>query len=142
MQEPSTMRVKAVLKNVSDAMAFAAQRAREAGLEEVAVKQVQLAVDEACANVVDHAYDGLLPGDMEIVCGLDGLEFVVLVRDWGQRFDPDEVAVPDVTAPLDERSLGGLGLFLIHQVMDRIEYRSDPKRGNELLMAKRAQVGV
>jgi anti-sigma regulatory factor (Ser/Thr protein kinase) len=86
MQEPSTLRVKAVLKNVRDAMDFAAHRARGAGLDAAAVEQVQLAVDEACANVVEHAYVGLEPGDMEIVCGLDGPEFVVLVRDWGHRF--------------------------------------------------------
>jgi serine/threonine-protein kinase RsbW len=142
MQEPRLLRIKAILENVSRAMVFVVAEARDAGLEAEAVHHIRLAVDEACANVVEHAYKGLEPGDMEIVCGLEGPEFVVRVRDWGHCFDPDQVAVPDITAPLEERSLGGLGLFLIYQVMDRVEYQSDPHRGNELLMAKRVSIGA
>jgi serine/threonine-protein kinase RsbW len=58
------------------------------------------------------------------------------VRDWGRCFEPDGVQDPDITAPLEERTLGGLGLFLIRRYMDQVEYTFDPILGNELLMIK------
>jgi anti-sigma regulatory factor (Ser/Thr protein kinase) len=59
------------------------------------------------------------------------------VRDWGRGFDPDSVVIPDVDAPLEERTLGGLGLFIVRQVMDYVQFTVDPETGNELKMAKR-----
>jgi anti-sigma regulatory factor (Ser/Thr protein kinase) len=140
MQEEKTVRLKAILKNVPLAMECAERAARAAGFEEPALGQIQLAVDEACANVVDHAYAGMEPGDMEVTCCLDEQDFVIRIRDWGKSFDPDKVPVPDVNAPLEERTLGGLGLFLMRQVMDEVQFTFDSEQGNELLMIKRVQV--
>jgi serine/threonine-protein kinase RsbW len=139
MQEVSRLKVKAVLENVSLAIECVDQSAQRAGFGGQVLEQIKLGVDEACANVVDHAYKGMDRGDMEVSCCLDGQDFVVFVRDWGTSFDPERVQEPDIEAPLEERALGGLGVFLIKQVMDRVEYRSDPVRGNELMMVKRAE---
>ena len=97
-------------------------------------------MDEACANVVDHAYEGADPGDIEVSCRLDGQILTVRVRDWGSGFDLTGVADPDLDAPLEERTLGGLGLFLVRQVMDDVQFRSDPELGNELMMSKRLNI--
>ena len=70
-------------------------------------------------------------------CCVEEETLVIRVRDWGQSFDPASVTLPDVTAPLEERDLGGLGMFLIHQFMDEVAYTFDPERGNELTMRKR-----
>jgi serine/threonine-protein kinase RsbW len=82
---------------------------------------------------------------MEISCYLDssseaGRALVIRVRDWGTGFDPGAVEKPDVDAPLEDRGLGGLGLFLVKQVMDRVTFHFDPERGNELLMFKRLEI--
>lgn len=140
MKQCSKLRVRAVLENVTLAIDCVAQVAQAAGLDDQTVYQLQLAVDEACANVVDHAYEGVEPGDMEISCDLDEQELTIRVRDWGAGFIPGEVPEPDVDAPLEERTLGGLGLFLIRQVMDQVCYERDPEQGNELTMTKRFQV--
>jgi serine/threonine-protein kinase RsbW len=140
MHNIPTLRTKAVLENVPEAIDFVAQSARVAGFKDQALCQIQVAVDEACANVVHHAYAGMEPGDMEVSCCLDGQNFVVRVRDWGTSFDPKEVQDPDTSAPLDERTLGGLGLFLIRQFMEQVQYTFDPEMGNELMMTKRLQV--
>jgi anti-sigma regulatory factor (Ser/Thr protein kinase) len=50
------------------------------------------------------------------------------------------VADPELDAPLEERTLGGLGLFLVRQVMDNVQFRSDPEQGNELVMSKRLHI--
>jgi anti-sigma regulatory factor (Ser/Thr protein kinase) len=70
----------------------------------------------------------------------DDAFLIVRVRDWGQGFDPAKVDVPDIHAPLEDRSLGGLGLFLVRKVMDWVEFTFDPTDGNELLMVKRLDV--
>ena len=102
--------------------------------------EVQLAVDEACANVVDHAYEGSDVGEIEVSCSLDDQALTIRVRDWGKGFELASVADPDLTAPLEERCLGGLGLFLVRQMMDHVEFMSDPDQGNVLTMRKRLEI--
>jgi serine/threonine-protein kinase RsbW len=132
-----TLRVKALLENVPLAIDCVAQLAQKVGLDKRTLYEIQLAVDEACANVADHAYRGEEPGDMEVSCCLENQLFTIRVRDWGRGFDPENVVVPDVDAPLEERTLGGLGLFIVRQVMDYVHFTVDPETGNELKMAKR-----
>jgi serine/threonine-protein kinase RsbW len=137
MEEAKKRRLEAVLDNVPVAIDFVTEAARPADLDERTLYQVQLAVDEACANVVNHAYQGMEPGEMEIVCSLDDFGLSIRIRDWGSGFEVDEVSDPDVDAPLEERILGGLGLYLIRQVMDLVEYRRGSEGCNELVMTKR-----
>lgn len=132
-----SFRLKATLDNVPRAMDCVREAARAAGFDESALYEIELAVDEACANVVHHAYEEGETGDMEVSCHMDGSDFVVQVRDWGRAFDPGAVPEPDVKAPLEERSLGGLGLFLIKQFMDQVQFTIDPVNGNTLTMVKK-----
>ncbi|MBN1137437.1 MAG: ATP-binding protein [Anaerolineae bacterium] len=110
------------------------------GLDETTLQQIRLVVDEACANVVTHAYKGMEPGDMEIICSHSSQACVIRVRDWGQGFALECVPAPDLDCPLDGRSLGGLGLFLIQHFMDRVEYSRDDRTGNVLTMTKRLPI--
>jgi serine/threonine-protein kinase RsbW len=132
-----TLRVRALLENVPLAIDCVAGWAQKVGLDKRTLYEIQLAVDEACANVADHAYSGQEPGDMEVSCYLEDQVLTIRVRDWGRGFDPKNVVVPDVDAPLEERTLGGLGLFIVRQVMDYVQFTVDPEVGNELRMAKR-----
>jgi len=115
---------------------FAARAGREAGLEGQALYDLQLAVDEACTNVVEHAYEGQ---GGEIRISVEAIEggVRVVIRDWGRPFEPGAIGTPDVTAPLEGRKLGGLGLFLMRQVMDEVDFVFDPVEGNRLTMVKR-----
>lgn len=139
MKQIAKLRFKAVLENVATAIDCVAKSAREAGFDEGVLYQLQLAVDEACANVVQHAYEGMEAGDMEVSCSFDDECLIIRVRDWGRSFVPEDVPEPDVDAPLEERTLGGLGLFLIRQCMDQVEFSFDAELGNELTMTKRLQ---
>lgn len=136
----TTLRMKAVLENVPRAIECVTEWAQKAGFDERALYEIQLAVDEACANVVDHAYQGADRGDIEVCCHLDDQILTIQVRDWGRGFDLSSVADPDLDAPLEQRSLGGLGLFLVRQVMDDVQFTSDPEQGNELVMLKRLHI--
>ncbi len=119
------------------AIDFVTHLALEVGFGEQALYEIQVAVDEACANIVHHAYGDVAQGDMELACKTDDGMFVIYVRDWGRSFVPEEIADPDVHAPLDERSLGGLGLFLIRQFMDELSFSFDLEQGNKLVMSKK-----
>lgn len=133
-------RVEAVMENVPVITECLAEVAKELGFGEQALYQIELAVDEACANVVEHAYSEGTQGEMEVSCYVEDQMFVVRVRDWGTGFDPNGVEKPDVDAPLEDRSLGGLGIFLVQQVMDKVRFSFDPRQGSELLMFKRLEV--
>jgi len=136
----TSLRMKALLENVPRVIECVSQWAQVAGFDEGALYEIQLAVDEACANVVDHAYEGLDAGDIEVACCLEDRCLTIRVRDWGKGFDLASVDEPDLDAPLEERHLGGLGLFLVKKMMDSVEFTSDPELGNELTMCKKLRV--
>lgn len=121
------------LSKISD---FIGKAARACGLDDKQVYDVQMAVDEACSNVIEHAYAGKTNGKIEIKCQVEDDEFVVTIRDYGKPFDPRQVAQPNISAPLSERTVGGLGLFFMNRLMDRVEFDFS-KKGNYLTMAKR-----
>jgi serine/threonine-protein kinase RsbW len=138
----NTLRLKAVLENVPVAINCVSRLAESAGFDKAALYEIQLAVDEACANVVQHAYEGSEAGDMEISCLLEDQTLTIRVRDWGWGFDPNGVEEPDIEAPLEERTLGGLGLFIVKTIMDRVTFAFDPELGNELTMSKRLETAA
>lgn len=115
---------------------FVGGAAEAAGLDEGAVYAVQMAVDEACTNIIKHAYGGEGRGDIECTCRVSGDGLTVVLRDHGRAFDPDSVPEPDLEASLEEREIGGLGLYFINKLMDKVQYESTPDSGNVLTMAK------
>ena len=101
-----------------------------------AVQDLQLAVDEACSNIIEHGYRGMDPGEITLALGFVPGQVSVELRDQGRAFDPGEIPPPDVHAPLEERQAGGLGWFLIQQLMEAVEYRR-MEDGNRLRFSKR-----
>lgn len=118
---------------------FVTRAAEAAGLDAGAVYAVQLAVDEACSNIVEHAYGGAGQGDIECTCRADDGELTVILRDHGRPFDPAGVPKPDIHASLDERTGGGLGFYFMRQLMDDVHFESTPDAGNMLTMVKRRE---
>jgi serine/threonine-protein kinase RsbW len=133
----ATMRLYATASHLAAIREFVAQAGRDTDLSEQAVVELQLAVDEICTNVIRHGYGGQ-GGEIEVqvVPVEDGAR--VTVRDWGKAFDPRGVPTPDVTAPLECRPFGGLGLYLVRQVMDQVRFEFDAENGNTVTMLKRS----
>jgi anti-sigma regulatory factor (Ser/Thr protein kinase) len=119
---------------------FVAAAARELDLDDRTLYDLQLATDEACTNVIQHAYGGQ-GGKIEVTVEPVTEGVRIIVRDWGAPFDPEAVPPPVLTAPLELRPLGGLGLFLIRQTMDRVDFEFDAEHGNTLTMVKRETRG-
>jgi serine/threonine-protein kinase RsbW len=95
-----------------------------------------MAVDEACANIIGHAYGEEGLGDIEVSYRIDGNGLTLSLRDFGRPFDPTGVPQPDLDSPLEARSAGGLGLYLMRKLMDRVEFESSPDAGNVLTLVK------
>ena len=111
--------------------------AREGGFGEKAVYNIQLATDEAASNIIEHAYEGVDNGILEISCGMQGDAMKIVLIDHGEPFDPSEVPMPDLKADLSERKIGGLGIFLMRKLMDEVFYESKSDKSNVLTMIKR-----
>ena len=110
--------------------------AEDAGLDARAAYAVQMAVDEACTNIIEYAYGGEGRGDIECTCRIEEDGLTVILRDYGRPFDPDCVPEPDLKACLEDRKVGGLGLYFMRQLMDELRFEFTEDSGNVLTMVK------
>lgn len=129
--------VPATLESLARISDFIVDATARAGLDDHAAWQVQLAVDEAATNIIQHGYDAGTQGDIELGWRVDGVEFAVTLKDHGRQFNPQDVPAPDITSPLEERQPGGLGLYLMSRLMDTVRFDFDESHGNVLTMTKR-----
>jgi serine/threonine-protein kinase RsbW len=124
------------LNNLARIGEFISDTARRLGLNDDEAFAVEMSVDEACANVMTHAYCGEPDGPIEIECHLEGDRFVVTIRDQGEPFDPDCVPCPDTTCALEKREIGGLGIHFMRALMDEVTFNFSTREGNTLTMTK------
>lgn len=118
---------------------FVTQAAEAAGLGACAIYNVQMAVDEACSNIIEHAYGGKERGDIECTCRINDAGLTVILRDHGRPFDPTCVPEPDRCATIKECKVGGLGVYFMRQLMDQVHFEFMPNSGNVLTMTKRRE---
>lgn len=98
--------------------------------------QVETAVDEACTNVIKHGYRNK-GGYIEISCDLHKDDLVITIRDRGKKFDPSQIPPPDIDTDLEERKIGGLGVYMMRKMMDEVQYTFNVETGNTLTMSKK-----
>jgi serine/threonine-protein kinase RsbW len=96
-----------------------------------------LATDEAASNIIEHAYENISDGILELSCDMQGDAIRIILIDRGESFDPSEIPLPDLKADLSERKIGGLGIFLMRKLMDEVHYEPRPDKSNVLTMIKR-----
>jgi anti-sigma regulatory factor (Ser/Thr protein kinase) len=120
--------------------AFVEAAARVVGANAGLVDHTVQAVDESASNIILHGYRSG-PGLIEVEVKLVGDDLTVVVSDMAPVFDPTSLREPDVTLPLDERPIGGLGVFLARKLVDEIHHRERPGGGNELTLIKRGRSG-
>jgi anti-sigma regulatory factor (Ser/Thr protein kinase) len=138
MTTESQLTVSAQLKNLAKIAEFIGNAAVQAGLDDKATYAVQMATDEACTNIIEHAYGGEGQGSIQLTCHVqeDGLQ-VVIIDQGANSFDPAQVPPLDVRAPISERKRRGMGLFFIHNLVDNVEFKLNTPQGNQLILFKR-----
>ena len=137
-----TARYSSDFNNLDSIRDFVGEFAEGAGFPSRDVYSIQLAADEACSNVIEHAYDGQPDGEIEISCDASGGQICIIIHDHGKEFDITSVRQPNLGNNLDEREIGGLGVYLIHKLMDEVHFSSSVKNGNTLTMKKRISGGT
>lgn len=122
---------------------FMADGAAESGLDQTAVFHIELACDEACTNIIEHAYGGEDVGDINVSWQLEGSSFIIRIHDNGRSFNPDSIPTPvlpttSTDAPdLDSIKVGGLGIHFMRQLMDDVRFQFDAESGNTLTLIKK-----
>ena len=115
---------------------FVGKIAETAGFDDDSVNKIQLSVDEACTNVMKHAYKGEKSKDVHIEVELNSKKIVVSVVAKGSGFEYDNIGIDDMGAYLTEFRKGGLGLHLIKVLMDEVKFSIKPAKKNVIEMTK------
>ncbi|MEJ2746380.1 MAG: ATP-binding protein [Anaerolineae bacterium] len=116
---------------------FVKQGADEVGLDETAVFHIELACDEACTNVIEHAYGGENVGDITVTWQVVGDMFVITVNDNGRSFNLNQIPPVPNTENIENVKIGGLGIHFMRSLMDEVDFDVDTQTGNRLVMKKK-----
>ena len=119
-----TLEVPSAARFLSDIRRFVERHAEHAHLPEEAVDHLKLSVEEACINVIEHAYDGNADQKLNIEMIVEPTHVKVYIRDSGRPFNPDAYEEPNLPKLVRQRKSGGLGVSIIRQLMDAVEYSS------------------
>lgn len=120
------------VERIEEARSWVAGEARAAGFGDDAVGELELALTEAVANVIEHAYDDAPGEPIELWAECDGATLRVRIRDWGRTPDPGAVRGRD----LDEPGIGGYGVHLMDRLMDDVTREPQPEGGTLLTLIK------
>ncbi|MGN1263934.1 MAG: ATP-binding protein [Prevotella sp.] len=102
------------------------------------VFNIQLALEECVTNVIMYAYPTGEKHTLQVTAELQQPDLVLTIEDSGVPFDPTQVAEVDTSLSAEERPIGGLGVFLVRQLTDSMEYRREKER-NLLTLRKRVE---
>jgi serine/threonine-protein kinase RsbW len=124
---------------LSDVRAFVSGAAKEFGFGADDVAKIELAVDEACTNIIKHAYRFDPAGKISIQVAFlleKSPRFVVSIFDNGMTFDSTKYTAPDMKEYFMQLRHGGLGILLMKKLMDNVEYMNSPTDGNLIVLTK------
>lgn len=127
---PDTLTVPGVLDSLDEIADFVMRAATAAGLDKKAAYRLRLAVDEIATNIITHGYDEAgLAGDVHVFAGLTDDALTLTLEDEAVPYDPLSTPMPsDLDAPLEERDIGGLGVYLTLRGVDEFRYAFEQGR--------------
>lgn len=111
------------IDEISKLEEFVGDICEQGGIDMSVAMSLNLALEEAVTNVILYAYPEGQAGTIDIIAELTGQQLKFVITDTGQPFDPTAQADADVTLSIEERPIGGLGIFLVRQIMDTVTYQ-------------------
>ena len=131
-----TLKLNNKVSEITKLNAFVKSATATLNMEIGLANKIKLAVEEAVTNIIDYAYQNGTEGNISVTIEADESRIRFILTDSGAEFDPTGVSKADTTLTVEERPIGGLGVFLVRNLMDSINYeRVDGK--NVLRMEKR-----
>lgn len=131
------LQVPSSTENLALIREFVGSTAQQAGLSAKEAAGLEMAVDEACANVIEHAYGHDVSKEVVVRVTLDGETLSIDIEDTGRGFDPGSVDQEELEQLISKRKTGGLGMRLMTKLMDEVRYEIEPGKKNALHMTKR-----
>ena len=116
--------------------------AKKWGFKEKDIYNLQLALDEAATNIIEHSYENQADKTIELRVAKEGESIVITLVDSGEEFRPNDIQIPSSNADIDAVNVGGLGLYFIHKLMDEVNFDYVEGKGNILRMKKYLPVEV
>ena len=133
---PRRIIMKNEMTEVSRMRGFFFSVCREHGIDEENAKTLNLAIEEWVANVINYAYPKGIRGHVELTAKVEDGVMTLVVKDHGAPFDPTEHEDADVEAELQDRPIGGLGIYLVKSIMDSMSYERSADGYNILTLTK------
>jgi serine/threonine-protein kinase RsbW len=130
--------LQAQLESLGEVRAYIDRKGQALGLDKQLLGDLRLVVDEAVTNIIIHGYQGQ-GGPVELELSLQANDVIVRIRDQAPAFDPEGVADPALNTALAERQPGGMGIFLMKQMMDTVAFSPLAGGGNELRLVKHSK---
>ncbi len=128
--------VQSRTENLSVVRDYIHDAALKAGINPEKVGDIILAVDEACTNIIKHAYKSIPDGKIEIQVLNNHKKFTIVITDYGSSFEPQKVPSPDLQKYYQQHRVGGLGMYLMKNLMDEVDYISVPGKYNRVSLSK------
>lgn len=130
------------LDSLKDIAAYVMKVTVEAGLEKKVAYRLRLAIDEIATNIITHGYDEAgLTGEIVVRSGIDDESLTIHLEDTGVAYEPQLDETPDdVNLPLEERKIGGLGVYLAARNVDQLLYERIEKRNRHTFIVRRSSV--
>ncbi len=128
--------IKSTTENLSKVRDFTKSSAEAIGFSKEAIGKIILAVDEACSNVIKHAYKYSEEGEISVSLNYKDPKFVISITDEGTHFDPDLIPEPDIKEYHKQKKVGGLGMFLMKKLMDEVKYKNLSDNRNQVILVK------
>lgn len=130
------LRIPSQADNLEIIRELVSRVATKVGFSEDDVNKIELAVDEACTNVIKHAYEKDSKKPIDIVIKIDYEKLTVIITDRGKGFNPRRVRLPNMKEYLAEMRVGGLGIYLMKTLMDEVDFDIQPGKRNQVRMVK------
>jgi anti-sigma regulatory factor (Ser/Thr protein kinase) len=135
-----TITLPAKLENLQKMMRSVCDSAQIQGFARKKIGEIELAAEEAWVNICNYAYPEQ-SGDVEVIGKADDNNFIIEIIDSGIPFDITALSDPNITDDVDERKIGGLGVFLMKKMADEVRYRRENDRNVVELIFKKAGGG-
>lgn len=127
--------ISASTRNLSEVRNFITDHAESYGFVEGQIADIRLAVDEAVTNIIKHAYQNDTSKEINITLKFNDNQLCILLTDTGKTFEFETYELPDIKKQIEQKKRGGMGVYLIHSLMDKVSYTRKGQK-NRMTMCK------
>lgn len=132
----SWMELPAVKDSLPRLSGFIQENARTAGFSEAVVQKIDLILEEVLLNIINYAYPDQQEGLIQAGCKAENSSFIIRIIDRGLPFDPSARPDPDTSLSIEERQIGGLGIYLVRQLSHDVSYQRVQDRNHLEIVLK------